>query len=48
MNERLMKHYLLEEGYTEDEIEDRMSEIAEDINDRRRDDDLEREMESRS
>ena len=44
MNERLIKHYLLEEGYTEDEIEDRVSEIAEDMNDRRRDADLERDL----
>lgn len=44
MNERLLKHHLLNEGYTEDEVEDRVSEIAEDMNDRRRDDDLEREL----
>lgn len=44
MNERCLRYHLLEEGYTEDEIEDRVSEIAEDMNDRRRDDDLEREL----
>ena len=38
MNERCLSYHLVTEGYTEDEIENHLSEIAEDMNDSRRDD----------
>jgi hypothetical protein len=38
MNERLMTVWLSDMGYSEYEIEHKLSEIAEDLNDRARDD----------
>ena len=37
MNFNTLRHHLLDKGYTEDEIEDDLSNIAEDLNDRARD-----------
>ena len=40
MNFNTLRYHLLEKGYTEDEIENDLSDIAEELNDRSKDDDL--------
>lgn len=43
MNERVLRIHLLNQGYSEDEIEDDLSSIAEELNDRSNDYELEKE-----
>lgn len=45
MNERVLRIHLLNQGYSEDEIENDISSIAEELNDRSNDYELEREHE---